>query len=67
MKLCNIQMINCVYIGFGGEYFQYEEEENGINEDSKVDNKSSSDLQAYKTVLTSQSLEESLVINYYFN
>lgn len=47
-------------IGFGGEYFQYEDEENDIVEDSKHNKLSS--LQAYKTVLTSQSSEESLVI-----
>ncbi|CAK9320213.1 unnamed protein product [Citrullus colocynthis] len=54
----NIEKLANYLEGFGGEYFQYEDEENDIVEDSKHNKLSS--LQAYKTVLTSQSSEESL-------
>ncbi|XP_038883833.1 aluminum-activated malate transporter 8-like [Benincasa hispida] len=56
----NIEKLANYLEGFGGEYFQYEDEENNviIVEDSKHNKLSS--LQAYKTVLTSQSSEESL-------
>ncbi|KAA0025215.1 aluminum-activated malate transporter 8 [Cucumis melo var. makuwa] len=58
----NIEKLANYLEGFGGEYFQYEDgEENIIVEDhhSKSHNKLSC-LQAYKSVLTSQSSEESL-------
>ncbi|KAG6595153.1 Aluminum-activated malate transporter 8, partial [Cucurbita argyrosperma subsp. argyrosperma] len=53
----NIEKLANYLEGFGVEYFQYEDGEN-VDEDSKHNKLSS--LQAYKTVLTSQSSEESL-------